>query len=198
MAIVQISRIQIRRGLNQDLPQLASAEMGWSVDTQQLYIGNGTIAEGAPKTGVTEILTTASLAQLTSALTANIASAQANLQAYVGAAEANVASFVSNVEAAIGAVVSTNLSHGASSSGPIAIFSGNDAVMTYSLNQGGTRQRTGTLKASRIGNSVVFDDDYNETSTSDIIINVTANSSYGNINYTTTTATTISYTLRTY
>jgi Pectate lyase superfamily protein/Major tropism determinant N-terminal domain len=57
MAIVQISRIQIRRGLNQDLPQLASAEMGWSVDTQQLYIGNGTITEGAPTTGVTEILT---------------------------------------------------------------------------------------------------------------------------------------------
>ena len=57
MAIVQISRIQIRRGLNQDLPQLASAEMGWSLDTQQLYIGNGTTQEGAPSTGVTEILT---------------------------------------------------------------------------------------------------------------------------------------------
>jgi hypothetical protein len=57
MAIVQISRIQIRRGLNQDLPQLASAEMGWSLDTQQLYIGNGTITEGAPTAGVTEILT---------------------------------------------------------------------------------------------------------------------------------------------
>lgn len=57
MAIVQISRIQIRRGLNQDLPQLASAEMGWSLDTQQLYIGNGTTAEGAPAEGVTEILT---------------------------------------------------------------------------------------------------------------------------------------------
>jgi hypothetical protein len=57
MAIVQISRIQIRRGLNQDLPQLASAEMGWSLDTQQLYIGNGTTQEGAPTTGVTEILT---------------------------------------------------------------------------------------------------------------------------------------------
>ena len=57
MAIVQISRIQIRRGLQQDLPQLASAEMGWSLDSQRLYIGNGTIAEGAPKLGVTEILT---------------------------------------------------------------------------------------------------------------------------------------------
>jgi hypothetical protein len=58
MAIVQISRIQIRRGLQQDLPQLASAEMGWSIDKQRLFIGNGTLTEGAPTEGVTEILTT--------------------------------------------------------------------------------------------------------------------------------------------
>ena len=57
MAIVQISQIQIRRGLQQDLPQLASAELGWAVDSQQLYIGNGTLAEGAPEVGNTRILT---------------------------------------------------------------------------------------------------------------------------------------------
>jgi hypothetical protein len=57
MAIVQISQIQIRRGLQQDLPQLASAEMGWSLDTRRLFIGNGTTDEGAPTEGVTEILT---------------------------------------------------------------------------------------------------------------------------------------------
>lgn len=57
MAILQISQIQIRRGLQQDLPQLASAEMAWSLDTRRLFIGNGTLAEGAPSTGVTEILT---------------------------------------------------------------------------------------------------------------------------------------------
>ena len=57
MAIVQISQMQVRRGLNADLPQLASGEMGWSLDTRQLYIGNGTTAEGAPTTGITEILT---------------------------------------------------------------------------------------------------------------------------------------------
>jgi hypothetical protein len=57
MAIVQISKIQHRKGLQQDLPQLASAELGWSIDTRQLYIGNGTISEGAPVEGVTEILT---------------------------------------------------------------------------------------------------------------------------------------------
>ncbi len=57
MAIVQISRIQNRRGLKSDLPQLASGELGWSIDTGQLYIGNGTIAEGASEVGNTEILT---------------------------------------------------------------------------------------------------------------------------------------------
>lgn len=57
MAIIQISKIQHRRGLSTDLPQLASAELGWSIDTRQLYIGNGTIEEGAPTLGNTEILT---------------------------------------------------------------------------------------------------------------------------------------------
>lgn len=57
MAIVQISQIKHRRGTNENLPQLASAELGWSIDTRQLYIGNGTLAEGAPEVGRTEILT---------------------------------------------------------------------------------------------------------------------------------------------
>jgi len=57
MAIVQISQITNRLGLNADLPQLAGAELGWSTDTRQLYIGNGTLSEGAPVIGNTEILT---------------------------------------------------------------------------------------------------------------------------------------------
>lgn len=59
MAIVQISLIQLRRGLKNTtgLPQLASGELGWAIDTQQLYIGNGGLAEGAPAIGNTEILT---------------------------------------------------------------------------------------------------------------------------------------------
>ncbi|HET8688368.1 MAG TPA: glycosyl hydrolase family 28-related protein [Methanosarcina sp.] len=57
MAITQISQIQVRRGLHQDLPQLAGGEFGWSVDSQRLYIGNGTLTEGAPAQGVTEVLT---------------------------------------------------------------------------------------------------------------------------------------------
>ena len=59
MAVIQISKIQVRRGLQENLPQLASGEMGWSVDERRLYIGNGTFAEGAPQEGNTEILTSA-------------------------------------------------------------------------------------------------------------------------------------------
>lgn len=57
MAIVQISRITQRKGLQENLPQLAGAELGWSIDERRLYIGNGTLEEGAPVIGNTEILT---------------------------------------------------------------------------------------------------------------------------------------------
>tara|TARA_A200000159_G_C7334359_1_gene344390 strand:- start:274 stop:1929 length:1656 start_codon:yes stop_codon:yes gene_type:complete len=59
VAVVQISKIQHRRGKETitGLPQLASAELGWAVDTQKLYIGNGSVSEGAPAVGNTEILT---------------------------------------------------------------------------------------------------------------------------------------------
>ena len=57
MAIVQISQITNRKGLAENLPQLAGAEFGWSTDTRQLYIGNGTLEDGAPVIGNTEILT---------------------------------------------------------------------------------------------------------------------------------------------
>lgn len=58
MAIVQISRITQRQGLEVDLPQpLAGAEFGWAVDQRRLFIGNGTLADGAPVVGNTEVLT---------------------------------------------------------------------------------------------------------------------------------------------
>lgn len=64
MAVIQISKIQVRRGAigDEGMPQLASGELGWAVDTQQLFIGNGSIAEGAPAIGNTEILTISSTA----------------------------------------------------------------------------------------------------------------------------------------
>ena len=60
MPIVQISRIQHRRGKRTDLPQLAAGELGWVIDEQRLFIGNGTVADGAPAVGNTEIVTAGS------------------------------------------------------------------------------------------------------------------------------------------
>jgi hypothetical protein len=57
MAVTQIAKIQVRRGLSQDLGLLASGEIAWAIDTQRLYIGNGTFEEGAPISGKTEIIT---------------------------------------------------------------------------------------------------------------------------------------------
>ena len=68
MPIVQISRIQHRRGKATDLPQLAAGELGWSIDDQKLYIGNGTLSDGAPSIGNTEIVTSGS-SSFTTALT---------------------------------------------------------------------------------------------------------------------------------
>lgn len=57
MAIVQISRITNRKGLTENLPQLSGAELGWCIDSRRLFIGNGTLEQGAPVVGNTEILT---------------------------------------------------------------------------------------------------------------------------------------------
>jgi polygalacturonase len=57
VAIVQISRITNRKGVTENLPQLAGAELGWCTDSRRLFIGNGTLQEGAPVVGNTEILT---------------------------------------------------------------------------------------------------------------------------------------------
>jgi hypothetical protein len=62
MAVIQISRIQVRRGkadlsTPSGLPQLASGEIGWAIDNQQLYIGSGSVEEGARAVENVEILT---------------------------------------------------------------------------------------------------------------------------------------------
>jgi len=60
VAVVQISKIQVRRGqknVGTGLPQLASGELGWAIDTRELYIGNGAVSEGAPAVGNTKVLT---------------------------------------------------------------------------------------------------------------------------------------------
>jgi len=72
MAVVQISRIQVRRGKANSgtgLPQLASGEMAWAVDTQQLFIGNGAVSEGSPAVGNTRLLTENDLSSYSNLIT---------------------------------------------------------------------------------------------------------------------------------
>jgi hypothetical protein len=65
MAIVQISKIQHRTGANTDLPQLDIGEIGFSTDTQQVFIGNDPVLvpidSNVSITTQTEILTEVSL-----------------------------------------------------------------------------------------------------------------------------------------
>ena len=186
MAIVQISRIQIRRGLQQDLPQLASAEMGWSLDSQRLYIGNGLLSEGAPKEGVTEILTENSIINFTLGFSSNLVNAEANILIL----QSNVSSLQSN---AISTGANTVVLD-ASTSGVIRGVFANDAVISYTLNQGGSLQRRGAINFSRIGSGVIYQDDYTETAPSDLVLSVTGNTTAANLNYTTTTSTIFTYT----
>ena len=59
MAVIQISKVQVRRGQTRSIgmPQLSGGEFGWSYDQQELYIGNGSVADGAPEVKNTRILT---------------------------------------------------------------------------------------------------------------------------------------------
>lgn len=59
MSVIEIAKIKVRRGLKnvEGVPQLDSGELGWAVDAQELYIGNGDITEGAPAIGNTRLLT---------------------------------------------------------------------------------------------------------------------------------------------
>jgi hypothetical protein len=76
MAVIQISRIQVRRGVADlstpsGLPQLASGEIGWAVDQQRLWIGSGSVEEGAPAVENVEIVTVPSLTNILATFTAS-------------------------------------------------------------------------------------------------------------------------------
>jgi len=55
MAIVQISKIQVRTGAESDLPQLDIGELGFATDTKNAYIGNDPLLD--PPVGIQPTLT---------------------------------------------------------------------------------------------------------------------------------------------
>jgi hypothetical protein len=164
MAVIQISKIQVRRGLQENLPQLSSGEMGWSVDERRLYIGNGTLVEGAPTVGVTEILTEYSNVILTaSSIAANIVIAQL--------ADAAAETLLDNTTANIG---------------NITIPTVNSRIIDYNIIRG-TDTRVGSIKVTNLNGAPVIEDDYTETANIGVALTFVANSS-------TPTSVTMSYT----
>jgi hypothetical protein len=65
MAVIEIARIQVRRGLELQtgVPNLAPGEFGWAEDTERLYIGHS-VSEGGISDGNTRILTEHDLANV--------------------------------------------------------------------------------------------------------------------------------------
>jgi len=181
MAVITVSKIQVRSGFQEDLPSLDTGEFGWCVDTQRLFIGKGTLAEGAPTVGVTEILTEYSSGLINisiTALEANVANLQSNV--------AFISSIVGNL-----IPVTTQLLDNQSSivniSG-VSIDSLSSRVINYNITRS-TAMRIGTIKVSNYaGNAITFSDDYTETASTGVTLYFTGNLNFGNavLGYTTT------------
>lgn len=194
MAILQISQIQVRRGLNQDLPQLASGELGWSLDTRQLYIGNGTLSEGAPTEGVTEILTEYSAFNFTSGISSNVNVLQSN----VTAINVNVGSLQDEITALqLGQFTSNSTTLLPGTSGSVTTLPMTNAFFNYSLVQG-SAERSGSIRITNdTTGTVLYEEEYAETAPTDVVFKVVPSGTQANVQYTTTSTTSLSWQIRT-
>jgi hypothetical protein len=190
VAVIQISRIQHRRGLQSDLPNLASAELGWSVDTRKLYIGNGTIEEGAPSLGRTEVLTQYSILDFETTFAANIVALQGNL-VLVNSNISSLTSRVVSLESGVVGYTTSNLLAGASAA-TITNIIANNAVISYTMGQGSS-VRSGAITMSRSASTVSFTEEYTETVDTDVVFTMNANATTARLNYTATTAGNLQY-----
>jgi hypothetical protein len=190
VAVIQISRIQHRRGLEADLPNLASAELGYSVDTRKLYIGNGTIEEGAPSLGRTEILTQYSILDFTSAINANIAALQQGLT-LTNSNLVAVSNRVLALEAQSFGYYTQTLFPNVNNIN-ITTISNSSSTISYSIAQG-TAERSGTITLARANSVVAVDETYSENSSTDVVFNITANTTTTVWNYASTLGGTLYY-----
>ena len=181
MAVIQISKIQVRRGYQEDIPQLASGELGWSIDERRLFIGNGTLTEGAPEIGITEILTIYSPIGAALANIGIIESNLANLTSRVSALEANAATTINSVTLADNTAIATNTS---------VILSTTRNIIDYSIVRGVTN-RVGTIILTQINGSAALQDDYSETADTGIVLSAFAFGNSAVIRYTSTSTSNI-------
>jgi hypothetical protein len=180
MAVIQISKIQVRSGLQQDLPQLDTGEFGWSIDTRQLYIGNGTTAEGAPTPGITEILTEFSQGLLSTNIS-DLQSNVANLQANVTSINSLISGLgISSVRLADATSSVTTLPNTV-----ISLTSLKSNTIDYTITRGSTA-RVGTIKATQYLGTTVWEDDYSETANTGVILSFLTTGNVANLAFVTT------------
>jgi hypothetical protein len=185
MAVLEVAKIQVRSGLYEDLPALDTGEFGWCVDTQQLFIGKGTLAEGAPETGVTEILTeytVASIINSFNSLNANVA---------------NIAANISSITSQIGNLVPVSITLSSNQSTianvtAVAIEAYGARDLNYRIVMN-AHVRSGTISVvQRQGNLITFSDDYVESGDTGVKLYFTGNTSTQTavLGYTSTATTT--------
>lgn len=176
MAVIQVSQIQVRSGYQEDLPALATGEFGWCVDTQRLFIGKGTLAEGAPTTGVTEILTEYSIGLINigiislEANVANLAANVATLTSIVGNLTPQTVTLTNNTTANVSV---------------ITVPSANSRIISYNITRN-TAIRIGSIKVTNLAGAVSFDDDYSETASTGVTLSFGSNANAAVLGYTTT------------
>jgi hypothetical protein len=188
MAVIQISKIQVRRGLQEELPQLSSGEFGYSTDERRLWIGNGVLGspDYAPEIGNTEILTIFSPA---GAAIANIAV----IEDQIDVLEGNIA----NLSAAIGAPISVNLAdNNAVASSANITLSTPTSIINYRISRAtanalATAYRVGTITTTNLNGTVSYQDEYTETASTGIVLRIVPATSgnVANVHYTSTSTT---------
>lgn len=185
MAVIQISKIQVRRGLQENLPSLSPGEFGWSVDQRRLYIGNGTLAEGSPATGVTEVLTEFN----SESLSANVTALESN---------------VTVIQSQLGVPRSSEtLTDNTTANTSVLVESLKTEMIDYNIVRG-TDVRIGTLKIGQYNGTagtVNYEDDYTETSDVGVTWDFAANATSVVLQYTTTSTgdnATFNYFVRTF
>ena len=185
MAVLEVAKIQVRSGLYEDLPALDTGEFGWCVDTQQLFIGKGTLAEGAPETGVTEILTEYTVATIINSfnsLNANVA----NIAAVAAAITSQLGNLVP-----VSVTLSNNQSTIANVTAVvIGAYGARDLNYRIIMN---AHVRSGTISVvQRQGDLITFSDDYVESGDTGVKLYFTGNTSTQTavLGYTSTAATT--------
>jgi len=181
MAVWTISKIQVRYGLRSDLPALDTGEFGWCVDTQQLFIGKGTLSEGAPTIGVTEVLTEYSAGLIG----VQIDSVNANI-ANLNALLSNVTTILSNITPATEQILDNQSS--IVNIGNVSIDSLTSQIINYNVTRN-TAIRIGSISVTNyLGTTVVFSDEYTETASTGVVLYFTGDANTGNavLGYTTT------------